>query len=219
MSIAGILSGNLFSAGHAQNTLDLPGLKGNTPNFKQIKNEFQKLGQDLQSGNLQQAQADYAALSSNLPGASQTTTATNAAAASKTGNATVAQQLAQLGQDLQSGNLQAAQHDFTNIQQTAQQDASQQAGGIHHHHHYHGGGAESTYSSTSSQQANSISQVFGNLAADLQSGNLSGAQSAFATLQNDLQQIGGFSSTGSNSSSPTSTGTISASVGNLNVNA
>jgi Tfp pilus assembly protein PilW len=43
-----------------------------------------------------------------------------------------------------------------------------------------------------------------NTAQALQSGNLSGAQSAFATLQRDLEQIGGFSSSSSGSSTGTS---------------
>ena len=137
MSIAGILSSNLFSGGAAQSTLDIQKNSSGGPKFEQIKNEFQQLGQDLQSGNLTQAQADFTTLSANLPGASQagataaaatsaataattaaltaatttTTPATAATTATTTGQTTVAQQFAQLGQDLQSGNLQAAQQD------------------------------------------------------------------------------------------------------------
>jgi hypothetical protein len=47
----------------------------------------------------------------------------------------------------------------------------------------------------------------------LQSGNLTGAQSAFAALQNDLEQIGGFVTSGGSS-----TGSSTASSG-LNVTA
>src|SRR3984957_383704 len=208
MSIVGILGSNLFSG-------VVNGFQGTqgaaAPKFEQIKEQFQQLGQDLQSGNLTQAQTDYATLSKEFPGANQsgtTTAATTAATtpttttgATPTGTTSAAQQFAQLGQDMQSGNLQAAQQDYSNLQQTAQQNGAQQVGG-HHHHGHHGHGGESQPTSTGSSAQQSISQAFGTLSQDLQAGNLSGAQSAFATLQNDLQQIGGFASSGSNSTSP-----------------
>ncbi len=208
MSIIGILSSNLFSAGAAQNTQSS---QNNPSKFQQIKTEFQQLGQDLQSGNLTQAQSDFATLSQNLPGASQSSATT---ANSTTGNNTVAQAFAQLGQDLQSGNLQRAQQDFTNLQQDVQQISSQQVGGHHGHHYHH---TESSQSSSSpSQQTNSISRAFSALAQDLQAGNLSGAQSAFSALQSDLQQIGGFLTAGSNGTSSTA---VPPSTGSLNVTA
>jgi len=231
MSIIGILSSNLFSTGTAQNTQNTQGTRANAPRFEQIKEEFQQLGQDLQSGNLTQAQSDYATLSQNFPGASQTgaaaatTTAATTANTSTTGNGTVAQQFAQLGQDLQSGKLQAAQQDYTNLQQTAQQGGAQngvqQAGGHHRHgHHHHGGHLQSASSSSaSSQQSNPIAAAFSTLAQDLQAGNLSGAQSAFATLQNDLQQIGGFTSSGSGGTGSLSSTSASSGTGSLNVSA
>jgi outer membrane protein assembly factor BamD (BamD/ComL family) len=208
MSIIGILASNLFAAGTAQNTQS----SQNAPSkFQQIKAGFQQLGQDLQSGNLTQAQSDFATLSQNFPGASQSTAASTNAAATASNNPLL-QAFAQLGQDLQSGNLQAAQQDFTNLQQDLQQNSSQQVGGHHHHHHH----AESSQSSSSSQQNNPIVQAFSALAQDLQAGNLSGAQSAFATLQNDLQQIGGFLAAGSNGTSSTA---VPSSTGSLNVTA
>jgi len=194
MSIIGILSSNLFASGAAQNTQST---EGNTPSkFQQLKTEFQQLGQDLQSGNLTQAQQDYATLSQNLPGG-------------QAGTNPLLQAFAQLGQDLQANNLQAAQQDYGTLQQDAQQQAAQ-VGGHHGHHHHH---AENTSSSSSTpQQNNPISQAFQTLAQDLQAGNLSGAQSAFATLQNDLQQIGGFVASG-----PSNTAALTAA--NLNVSA
>ena len=138
MSLIGILSSNLFAAGPAQNTQNSP---NNPSKFQQIKTEFQ-----------------------------------------------------QLGQDLQSGNLQAAQQDYSNLRQDVQQIASQQAG--KHHYHHHADGSQSA--SSSSEQSNPIAQAFSTLAQDLLAGNLSAAQSAFATLRNDLQQIGGFLPGGSN---------------------
>jgi len=70
--------------------------------------------------------------------------------------------------------------------------------------------------SSSSQQSNPIVQAFSTLAQDLQAGNLSGAQSAFSALQNDLQQIGGFLTAGSNGASSTA---APSSAGSLNVTA
>jgi outer membrane protein assembly factor BamD (BamD/ComL family) len=204
MSIIGILSSNLFSAGATQN----PQSTQNTPSkFQQIKTEFQQLGQDLRSGNLKQAQSDFATLSQNLQGANQST-----ATSASSGNNAVAQAFTQLSNDLQSGNLQGAQQDFTNLQQNLQQTSSQQVQGHHHHHHH----AENSDSSSSSQQTNPIVQAFTALAQDLHSGNLSGAQSAFAALQNDLQQIGGFLTSASNGTSSTA---APSSAGNLNVTA
>jgi len=207
MSIIGILSSNLFAAGEAHNTQSS---QNNPSKFQQIKTEFQQLGQDLQSGNLEKAQSDFATLSQNLTGASQSNSAgTN----STTGNSTVTQAFTQLAQDLQSGNLQGAQQDFTNLQHDLQQISSPQVEGHHHHHHHH---TESSEPSSSSQRTNPITQAFSTLAQDLQAGNLSGAQSAFATLQNDLQQIGGFLPVGS---SGTSSISAPSSAGGLNVTA
>ena len=123
-------------------------------------------------------------------------------------------ELQQLGQDLKSGDLRAAQQDYANIEQDVQQASSQQVGGRYRLQPR----LESSQSSSSqsSQQANPIAQAFRALAQDLQAGNLSAAQSAFATLQNDLQQIGGFLATGSNGNSNTGAPGIA---GSLNVTA
>ena len=153
MSIIGILSSNLFAAGAARNTQSS---QNDPADFQQIKTEFQ-----------------------------------------------------QLGQDIKSGNLQGAQQDFTNLQQDLQQNTSQQVGGQHHHHHH---AASSQSSSSFSQQANPIAQALSTLAQDLQAGNLSGAQLAYATLQNDIRQIGGFLSGGSSGTSGVSGQTNSGSL-------
>jgi hypothetical protein len=201
MSIIGILSSNLFSAGLNHNTQNTQTAQNTPSTFQQIKAEFEQLGQDLQSGNLTQAQQDFTNLSQNIPGASQT------------GSNPVLQALTQLGKDLQAGNLQAAQQDYSTVQQDAEQIAAQVRGhhGRHHHH------TESSQSSSSiSQQANPIAQAFSTLAQDLQAGNLSGAQSAFAALANDLQQIGGLVTGGSNGASGTA---APPGAGRLNVSA
>jgi hypothetical protein len=195
MSIASIGSGALSAIlSPAPNSQNGPG------NFQQIQKEFQQLGQDLQSGNLTQAQQDYATLSQNLPAAQSSTTASTA-----NNSNPIAQAFTALSQDLQNGNLSAAQQDYATIQQDFQQQQQQQGTSQVHHHHHHGGGGGG------GQQSNQISQALNSLSAALQSNNLSSAQTAFATLQQDLQQFesGGSSSTGSGtSSSQPNTGTL-----------
>jgi len=138
-------------------------------NNQQFQQEFQQLGQDLQSGNLSAAQQDFGTLE-------QLGSQGNAASASQSNNP-IAQELNQLRQDLQSGNLSAAESDYNQIQQAFQSQTSQ---GLHHHHHHHGGGSGS----------NQIAQLLNQLGQDLQSNNISGAQQVYATLQQDFQQLG-----------------------------
>ena len=153
MSIAGILSSSLFSS-HAQSIHD---------RMQQFRQDFQKLGQDLQTGNLTGAQADFAALQKDGPQSPSSTQNSNP----------IAQAFQQLSSDLQSGNLSAAQQDYSNLQQ----DFQNQAARPHHHHH-----------SSGSQDNTAISQLFSQIGQDLQSGDLSSAQQAYTTLQQDLQQ-------------------------------
>ena len=147
--------------------------------MKQFQQEFQQLGTDLQSGNLTTAQSDYAALQPS-------SSATQTSSSPNTGS--IAQAFNQLGTDLQSGNLTAAQQDYSTIQQDAQNQSSQ----VHHHHHHHGGGGS---------QENAISQMFQQLGQDLQSGQLSAAQQAYGSLQQDLQQLTPLAGASSNASS------------------
>jgi hypothetical protein len=83
---------------------------------------------------------------------------------------------------LQSGNLTSAQKAYTTIQQDVQQLASQ---GVHHHHHH----TQSTQSADASS-SNPLAQAFGSLGQALQSGNLTAAQTAYSTIQQDLAQFG-----------------------------
>jgi hypothetical protein len=120
-----------------------------------------------------------------------------------------------LSQALQSGNLQDAQTAFTTLQGDIQQ---QQGSGQVRHHHHHGGNNNSSQSAASaaSQQTNPVATAFGALSQALQSGNLSAAQGAFATLQQDLTQqfVGDLASY-----SGSSGGSSAAAGGNLNVTA
>lgn len=155
MSVAGI-SSSIFSY---QNQ--------SVPNrTQQLRQEFQQLGEDLQSGNLAAAQSDFATLQQLSPQNSSSTAQSNGSPLQQAFN--------QLAQDLQAGNLSAAQQDYSNIQQDMQNQASPVRG--HHYHHHAGGG-----------QNNEISQLFQQLGEALQSGNISSAQQIFNTLQQNLQ--------------------------------
>src|SRR5579884_4140499 len=90
------------------------GTHQSTDKFKQT---FQQLGQDLQAGNLQQAEADLAQLQPTFnPNQSSTSTSsTSGSSNSSTQTGTVSQAFNQLSQDLQSGNLTAAQSDYSTL--------------------------------------------------------------------------------------------------------
>ena len=138
MSLAGILSSNLFQF-NSQGVHD---------RLQQFRQDFQKLGQDLQTGNLTGAQADFAALQKDGPQSSSSTQNSNP----------IGQAFQQLSTDLQSGNLTAAQQDYSSLQQDFQNQAASHMQRSHHHHHSGGG------SDASSQ----MSQILTQLGQDLQ---------------------------------------------------
>lgn len=157
MSVSGISTASLYDTPSVEN------------NFQKAQQEFQQLGQDLQSGNLSAAQSDFATLQNLIP-QSSSSTATQS-------NSPIAQAFAQLGKDLQSGNLTAAQQDFTTIQQDFQNQATQaqsQTQPTQGHHHHHGG-------------SGALSQLFDQLGEAIQSGNLPSAQQAYSSLSQQLQ--------------------------------
>src|SRR5712691_140390 len=167
MSVSGIASSILSG---------LSGSHNGQSRFQQVRNEFKQLAEDLQSGNLSEAQRDFTALSKNLASVGQSGSQTISSTSSTTSTSPLLQAFHQLGQDLQPGNLQAAQQ---NVQSNAQQ-----AEGHHHLHHRHVESSQEFSSSASvSQQTGAIAQAFRRLAQTLQSGNLQGAQQAFSALQ------------------------------------
>jgi len=170
MSVSGILSSS-FSNYNPQNVQS---------RMQQFQQEFQQLGQDLQSGNLSAAQSDFGALQQYAPQANSSSQSTSP----------IAQAFNQLATDLSAGNVTAAQQDYATIQQDFQNQGAQMH---HHHHHHHGGGGS---------QGNAIDQMFQQLGQDLQSGQLSAAQRAYGSLQQELQQFAGV--TGATSSNSTS---------------
>jgi hypothetical protein len=169
-------------------------------NGNSARSEIMQLGQDLQAGNLSAAQQDYVTLSQGPLANQQNST-----------NPLV-QDLQAVGTALQAGNLNGAQQAFSTFQQTAAQNASARQA-AHGGHHHHGGG--------NGQENNALAQAFNSLEQALQSGNLTTAQSAFTTLQSDLQQAGfGFAANPTSSAGGTSTTTnATAAVTGLNVTA
>ena len=157
---------------------DLLGTETAQSQKQQLQQEIQQLGKDLSAGNLSAAQADFATLQKDAPQATASASATNNP---------IAQAFQKLAQDLKSGNLSAAQQDFSTIQQ----DVQAQAGG--HHHHGHGQNSSGT-------QQNPIAELFSELGQALQSGNLSAAQQAYTTLQQDFQSTSTSGSTTNTSS-------------------
>jgi outer membrane protein assembly factor BamD (BamD/ComL family) len=135
--------------------------------MQQFQQDFKQLGQDLKTGNLSQAQSDFVTLENDATQGSSMSTS------SSQSDSPMAQAFNQLAQDLQSENLSAAQSDFSTIQQDFQNQASQ----THHHHHHPSSGS----------QESQVSQLFSQLGQDLQSGNLSNAQTDFSSLQQLLQ--------------------------------
>ena len=184
MSVAGILSSSLLTSGLQSF------FQGEKQQFQQ---KLQQLGADLQSGNLSASQSDLAALTRMgwPPNSSSSTSSSlsNSSASPSQSTNSLSQDYAQLSADLQSGNLSAAQQDYAKIQQDSQAPGAH----LHGHHHRRGGGA-----------GTGISQLMDQLGQSLQSGNLTAAQQAYNSLQQDFQQLGqslysqGASSSGTN---------------------
>jgi chromosome segregation ATPase len=195
MSVTGISSSSLLyellqAQGSQMQTSQTQSTQSSqSSELQQIQQDFNTLGQDLGSGNLTQAQQDFDTLKSAL-----SSVQSSSSNGSSSGNSAIQQAYSQLEQDLQAGNLTGAQQDYSSLQQSLQAMGGLKAG---HHHHHHG----------NSEQAQAVQQDFGSLGQALSSGNLSNAQSAFASLQQDLQNYSasGYTySANSTSSSPAS---------------
>lgn len=89
------------------------------------------------------------------------------------------QRIQQLGQDLKSGNLSAAQSDFATLQAAFSQPAISSG---------------SVTGSPSSTSASPAAQAFNQLVSDLQTGNLPAAQKDISTVQQAPQNSNGIAS-------------------------
>ena len=106
MSVFGIASNLINNVGQS--------LQSST---KHAQQEFQQLGQDLQSGDMSAAQSDLATLEQLVPQAGSSALAHT--------NSTISNAFNQLSQDLQAGNLSAAQKDYSVLQFNPQNPAAQ----------------------------------------------------------------------------------------------
>jgi hypothetical protein len=158
MSVSGILSSSFL-----QNQLSAV----SSP----YKQDMQKLSQDLQSGNLSAAQSDFATLQAAFSPPASSTVSTPSTSGASTSNP-VAQAFNQLGTDLESGNLSAAQKDLSTVQQDLHTS--------HFSHRINGGGGNSG-------GQNSLFQDINPGGPNLTATNLA-AQQAYATLEQQLQQ-------------------------------
>jgi hypothetical protein len=106
---------------------------------------------------------------------------------------TTKKQLQQLSQDLKTGDLAAAQKDYATVQQDLKKAVGKPEPNqlIHPHHHFGGG---------SSSSQTSLLQEINQLGQSLATNDLSGAQQAYSTLQQQLQQTSLGSQSSSNSS-------------------
>lgn len=127
MSLTGILASGLFNLAGTQSAQSSSATnQSGTP----VQNEFQQLGQDLQSGNLSAARQDFAYLEQ---GVRQRTSQIlhhhhHFSSAGSTNSANgAAQDFSELAQALQSGNLSAAQAAFSTLQQAVEQPGSTSA--------------------------------------------------------------------------------------------
>jgi hypothetical protein len=156
---------------HSMNQFQTEGVQSSS--LSQMK----QLGQDLESGNLSSAQSDFATLQAAFSQSASTASSTSSSASNP-----ITQALQQLGRDLQSGNITGAQKDYATVQQDVQ---NQRGSSGHSHNNYRlrtGDGSSNGASQSSLQQ--DLSGIGQNLSA----GSLTGAQAAYATLQQDLQQ-------------------------------
>ena len=91
-------------------------------------------------------------------------------------NSIYQQGFAQLGQDLTSGNLSAAQKDYSSLQQDIRNAEDPVANRRHHLQHFRSDSSQLT-------NGNSLQQLLTKLGQDLTSGNLSAAQQAYSAVQ------------------------------------
>ncbi|MGP0071704.1 MAG: hypothetical protein ACLPWF_07190 [Bryobacteraceae bacterium] len=172
--------------------------------FQKIQQDFKQLASDLQSGDMSGAQSAYASIEQLLP-ANQSS---SSSPTGSNGSSTIQNDFAALGQALQSGDLSQAQSAFSQLQSDFKA-ASQSAQALPQR--------EDQYVGSSAQQglsvAQQVQQDYAQLASSLQAGDLSGAQSAFASLQQALQSQGA-SSTQSSTQSSTNSSSGSDSIAN-----
>jgi len=165
-----------------------------------IQQQFQQLGQSLQSGNLSSAQSEFASLqqafSQSVSNSAASSTSGSTTASTATSSNSVAQTFNQLASDLKSGNLTAAQKDYSSIQQDFKAKGGPVKNHLHDHHRISTGGLGSypttgtdATSGTDTTGQNSLTKDFSLVSQSASAGTPAVAQQAYATLQQELQQF------------------------------
>ena len=145
--------------------------------------QLQQLGKALQSGNLSAAQSDFATLQQAFSQPASTIATTTGAASTTTSNP-ANQSFNQLASDLQSGNLAAAQKDFSTVQQDIKGYGSPPINYFQGHGRISTGGG-----SGSPTTQNSLAQDLSQTGQNLISNSPARAQQAYANLQQQFQQF------------------------------
>ncbi|MGA7079537.1 MAG: hypothetical protein WBQ43_01595 [Terriglobales bacterium] len=163
--------------------MSISGIQSNTFNPYQLganamQQQMQQLSQDLQSGNLSAAQSDFATLQQAFTQSAATSgTASNSTYAATT--SPFEQAFSQVGSDLKSGNISAAQKDFNTVQQDLRGPGFRSTNLPHDKKGWNGGPAVGP--SSPIQDLNRVGQ-------GLASSNLTSAQQAYTTLEQQFQQ-------------------------------
>ncbi|MDB5362651.1 MAG: hypothetical protein JWO51_3948 [Rhodospirillales bacterium] len=182
MSIGGISSSSYTSQTSSSDATSA----GNDPLAQLLK--------AIKSGNLSAAKAAYQNILDNAPGqnSSSSTSGTSSSSTSSSGNP-LQNLLTQLGTALSSGDLSSAQSLVKSFE-------------ANKHKHSQGAGSAPPSDGTGGNQA--LGSAVGGLLSSVQSGDLSSAQSAYATV---ASLLGGNSSSSSTSSSASASSTSSSS--------
>jgi hypothetical protein len=166
MSISGILS--------SSNQCQIGGANS-------LQQNFQQLGQALQSGNLSSAQSDFATLQAAF--SQPATTSGNATSSTSATANPLNQAFSQLASDLQAGNLSAAQKDYSTVQQTLHSAHGTISRGRFNPQNQAGGGVSGGQNALLQE----LSQISQN--PSTASSTLASAQQGYATVQQELQQF------------------------------
>jgi len=141
--------------------------------FKEVRQDFEQLAGALQSGDLSGAQSAYSSIQQLL--------AANTSLSSSSSPNTLQSDFAALGQALSSGSLTQAQSAFSQLKsdfQAARQSRFDGANGPSQ--------GQDQYLPSSSQGPNAVTQAledYTQLSSDIQSGDLTDAQTAYTSLQ------------------------------------
>jgi soluble cytochrome b562 len=177
-----------LSKGKAMSISSLSGVGTDSASFQEIRKQIQQdvsnLESSLQSNNLSGAQSAFSALQQLLPGNSNTS---NTSVADSTGTS-FTDDISAIGNALSSGDLAGAQQAFSNLQNLIGSEQGSQT-------------QSSTGYSAGGSSADPVANDINNLSSAFQSGDLSGAQSAFKQLLSDLSGTDSAQASGSSSSS------------------